>query len=136
MVEKNTKDVGPTDWQGRLTKAQRYRRSAEKLAYFDDGEDDADGIMITVIQSAIAYGDALTMKFKQKKGQDHQSQARLIKEALGREASADQVKRFGDILSSKSESAYGHRLIRLVDALAAVEQLKRVAMWAEGLLKV
>ena len=91
--------------------------------------------MLNVIQSAIAYGDALTMKLKQVKNQDHQRLPDLIKEALGREAIPDQLKRLGELLSQKSEVEYSHRPVRLDDAMEAVEQLKRFAGWAEGLLK-
>lgn len=98
----------------------------------DDG-DDGPLIMQGAILSAIAYGDALTIKVAGIKNvAGHQRVPDTVRHALGNRAPKAEITRLARLLKRKDDSAYGHRALTLDVARAAVAQAEAFATWAEA----
>lgn len=129
------KPAGPDDWQGRLRNARDFRRDAEELNELREDEDNANGVITLIVNSAIAYADALTGKFGGFfNQQDHRTVVTAVERALGRRADLAQVKRLSAIIAQKDASSYGARRTRRQTATDLLKKLERFGTWAEQLM--
>lgn len=129
------KKVDPTQAGGRLDNARAHRRAAEgALALLADG-DNSNPVRSLVVIAAIAYADALTVRFGGVANrQDHRAAVQTLRGALGNRLPNERARDLARILDQKDEAQYGARLGRLVEARSSVETLQRFGDWAEGLL--
>jgi microcystin degradation protein MlrC len=97
------------EWSGRLTQAREFHESARSLVTLAQGKS-YNGAITLMVTATIAYADAITAK---RKGvvnkQDHQTAARLLREALGNSLPDKQEKFFRRLLGRKDEVNYGAR---------------------------
>mgnify|MGYP005814466399 CR=1 FL=1 len=123
-------------WQGRLRSASDFRIAArEALALAEPGQN-CNPIASQVILSAIAYADAITARKAQGVNQqDHAAVARLLREVLGNQLPDAQERRLRRLLGSKDEVQYGVRTVTVDEARRMVEELDKLAHWAEDLLR-
>lgn len=120
-------------WTGRRDAARAHLKTAKNaLAIADDG-DDGRLIVQGAILSAIAYGDALTIRIAGIKNKDdHQRLVDALRHALGNRAPQSELTRLGRLLRQKDDSAYGHRPMTLDEARGAIEKAEAFAEWSEG----
>lgn len=120
-------------WTGRRNAGRAHLKAARNaLAVADDG-DDGRLIVQGAILSAIAFGDALTIRVAGiKNGTDHQQLVDAVRHALGNRVPQAELSRLGRLLRQKDDSAYGHRAFSLDDARAAIEKADTFASWAEA----
>lgn len=91
--------------------------------------------MSQAINAAIAFADALTMRFSGTKNTgEHANVTLVLRRALGDRAEPAQLLRLGRIVARKDATQYGHRQGTLDEARQLVEQCERFAEWAEALL--
>jgi hypothetical protein len=89
-------------WRGRLDSAQAFKRDAHKLVDLHEEGENANGIVVLMVMSAIAYGDALTDRFAEKtNSQDHSALPKLVATSLGARSDKDQIKRLQKIINEK-----------------------------------
>lgn len=121
------------EWTGRRDAGRALLKTARNaLAVADEG-DDGRLIVQGAILSAIAYGDAITIKVAGiKNGADHRRLPDTVRHALGNRVPQGELTRLSRLLKRKDDSAYGHRAMTLDDARAAVAQAETFATWAEG----
>lgn len=131
-VAKGTyKAVDPSEAAGRFDRARHLLRQARDLATLATGDDDAVGIMDLCVNAAIAFADALTIRFAGiQNTQDHQAAPQTLSNALGRNAESQQINRFKRLLNRKGAIQYDHRPMRLAEALDYLEQTERFGDWA------
>lgn len=130
------KRVDAVYWQGRLKSASDYRAAAcDALTLAEPGQN-CGPIASQAILSAIAYADAITArKVQAVNQQDHTVVMRLLREALGNQFPDVQERRLRRLLSHKDEVQYGVRTVTLDEARRMVEELAKLAHWAEDLLR-
>lgn len=120
-------------WTGRRDAGRAHLKSARNALEVADDGDDGRLIVQGAILSAIAYGDALTIRIASiKNGNDHQRLVDAVQHALGNRAPQAELTRLGRLLRQKDDSAYGHRAMTLDEARAAIEKAGTFAAWAEG----
>jgi len=121
------------EWTGRRDAGRAHLKAARNaLAVADEG-DDGRLAMQGAILCAIAYGDALTIKVAGiKNAADHKRLPAAVRHALGNRAIQTELTRLSRLLERKDDSAYGHRVIALAEAQAAVAQAEAFAVWAEA----
>ncbi len=119
-------------WLGRRDAARAHLKAARNaLAVADEG-DDGRLIVQGAILSAIAYGDAVTIKVAGiRNSDDHQRLPATIRHALGNQFPQQELTRLSRLLRAKDDSAYGHRRMDLDDAAEAIEKAKAFGEWAE-----
>lgn len=120
-------------WTGRRDAGRAHLKTARNALVVADGGDDGRLIVQGAILSAIAFGDAITIKVAGiKNGADHQRLPDTVRQALGNRVSQGELTRLARLLKRKDDSAYGHRALTLDDARAAVAQAESFATWAEA----
>jgi len=123
-------------WTGRRDAGRAHLKSARNALDVADDGDDGRLIVQGAILSAIAYGDALTIRIASiKNGNDHQRLVDAVRHALGNrapQAELTRLTRLTRLLRLKDDSAYGHRAMTLDEARAAIEKADTFATWAEG----
>lgn len=131
-----SKPADSGDWEGRLRNARDFRRDAEELHDLRGDDENANGVITLIVNSAIAYADALTGKyggfFNQ---QDHRTVSAAVERALGRRADPAQIKRLSAIIAQKDPSSYGARRSRKETAAELLKLLERFSEWVELTLK-
>ncbi|MFC1539853.1 hypothetical protein ACFL41_00015 [Gemmatimonadota bacterium] len=126
------KKVENSQWRGRFDLGRAFLLSAdETLARAVDGQI-GDPIMSNALLAAIAYADALTIKFGGiLNQQDHARLIAALQSALGNRASKEQLNRLGRLLKMKNQIQYDHTVCTIQDAREYVGQVRRFASWAE-----
>jgi len=121
-----------SEWTGRRDAARAHLKAGRNaLAVAGEG-DDGRLIVQGAILSAIAFGDAVTIKVAGIKNcDDHERLPATIRHALGNQFPKQELTRLSRLLSAKDDSAYGHRPMDLEDAAEAIEKAKAFAEWAE-----
>lgn len=120
-------------WTGRRNAGRAHLKTARDALAVADKGDDGRLIVQGAILSAIAYGDALTIRVAGvKNGNDHQRLGDALRFALGNRAPQKELTKLERLLKQKDDSAYGHRLMTLDEARAAIEKASDFATWAEG----
>jgi hypothetical protein len=129
------KKVPIQEWRGRRDNGRAFLASAKALRDLADEGSNGNPIMSHAISAAIAFADALTIRFSgtQNVG-EHANVTLALGRALGDRADAAQVRRLGRILGRKDAVQYGHRQSALEEARELVEQCERFAEWAERIL--
>jgi hypothetical protein len=118
--------------QGRLDNARAFLEAAEVAATLAGPGDNANPIVSHVVNSVIAYTDALTARFGGRVNQkDHDAAVKALRDALGNSLPRAQEARLTRILKQKDEAQYGARRGRLTRALELLEDLRAYAQWAE-----
>jgi len=88
--------------------------------------------MSSALRSAIAYGDALTIKFGGiQNTRDHSTLSRTLQQALGERAEKEQLLRLRGLLGQKNDIDYDHRDMDLEEARRFLQRAQRFARWAE-----
>ena len=120
------------EWSGRRDAGRAHLKAARNaLAVADEG-DDGRLIVQGAILSAIAYGDALTIKVAGiRNGADHQRLPDTLRHAMGNRVPKAELTRLRRLLARKDDSAYGHRALTLAEARTSVESAGAFAAWAE-----
>jgi hypothetical protein len=122
---------------GRLAIARGFLKEARNSSLMADARDIGNPMMSTVINCAIAYADALTVKFRGEVNQgDHQAVIKLLRAALGNELPAKQESNLRALLEQKDEVQYGARLKTQAEAQKALSRLEEFAAWAEERLAI
>jgi len=130
-----TRKTGGESWRARRANAEAFRVAAQRLMNLHEEGENANPILVLIILSAIAYGDALTDRFggaQNKK--DHGALVTLVEKTLGARTDGTQIQRLRRILSEKDEASYGAKIGRVEHARKLLEQLERFGDWASGLL--
>lgn len=120
------------EWKGRRDAGRAHLKTARNaLAVADDG-DDGRLMVQGAILSAIAFGDALTIRVAAiRNATDHQRLPATLRHALGNRIPASELTRLTRILGRKDDSAYGQRALSLAEARQAIESAAAFAAWAE-----
>ena len=120
---------------GRLAIARGFLKEARNSNVIADVGDIGNPIMSTVINCAIAYADALTVKFRGEINQgDHQAVVKLLRASLGKELPSKQEANLGALLEQKDEVQYGSRAKTMGEAQRSLARLEEFSAWAEELL--
>lgn len=113
-------------------------KSASDLAELAADEDSyGNAIAIVAIHAAIAYADALSIRFggfKSIEG-DHVRAVDALKEALGDRADATAIRRLQRVLAQKDQVSYQGTHYTVADAKRLTAQAQEFATWAEELLR-
>ncbi len=133
MVRGGTwKSVDRSTWSGRARNAGDYLRAAEDQLDLAEEGTNGNPIMSLTIQSAIAYGDALSIKFGGiQNTRDHAAIVKAVRQAMGNRADPGQLNRLGQIVGRKSDVQYDFRVSTIDEARSLIEQLRRFSDWAE-----
>ncbi len=117
---------------GRLNNARAFRRQAENAVALASRGDNANPIIATIVDAAIAYADAVcALVGGRVNQQDHAAATQLLRAVLGNRLASDQERRFRRLLGNKDDAHYGARFGRLETAEALLEDLQVFAAWAE-----
>jgi hypothetical protein len=121
------------EWSGRRDAGRAHLKAARNALTVADEGDDGRLIVQGAILSAIAYGDALTIKVAGiRNGADHQRLPDTLRHALGNRVPKGELTRLSRLLARKDDSAYGHRALSLTDARTSVGHAEAFATWAEA----
>ena len=128
------KTVDATHSSARLFQAREFHDSARTLVTLGHSRS-YNGAVTLMVTAAIAYCDAVTAKVRGVVNrQDHQSAARLLREALGNRLPDKQEKFLRRLLGRKDEVNYGARSTSVEEARQLLAELDAFAAWAEGVL--
>ena len=123
------------EWRGRRDNGRAFLAAAKVLRDLADEGSNGIPIMSQAISAAIAFADALTIRFSGTKNTgEHANVTLALQRALGDRADLAQVQRLGRIVGRKDATQYGHRQGTLDEARQLVEQCERFAEWAERIL--
>jgi hypothetical protein len=118
--------------RGRLENARAYLKAAEDLLASAAEDANANPAMSQIVNSAIAYADALiALKLAVKNQKDHRAVVKLLRDAFGNDLPKAQENHLARILGLKDEVQYGARHGRIDEALGVLQHLKKFAEWAE-----
>jgi hypothetical protein len=130
------KRVDAMFWQGRLNAASDYRAAAQEALLLAEPRQNCSPIASQVILAAIAYADAITARKAQiVNQQDHTAVARHLREVLRNQLPDAQERRLRRLLGHKDEVQYGVRAVTPEEARQMLEELDKLALWAEDLLR-
>lgn len=122
-----------SEWKGRRDAGRAHLKTATDALAVADAGDDGRLIIQGAILSAIAYGDAITIKVAGiKNSDDHQRLPATLRHALGDQLPQQQSARLAKLLRVKDDSAYGHRSMNLRDARNALDRAQAFTEWAEA----
>ena len=126
------KRVPRGEWQGRLDAGKSFRKAAQDLLELSEESSAGNPMIVQAVLAAIAYGDALTVKFGRfQNTADHAARPRAVRSVLGTRFPQAQSTRLSRLLAWKDESQYGHRMASAREAREVIEQLHRFADWSE-----
>lgn len=121
---------------GRLNNARAYLEAAEAAVMRAESGANANPIISHVVNSAIAYTDALTAYYGGRVDQkDHAAAVKALRDVLGNRLPNAQQKRLNRILRRKDEAQYGARHASLSRGLELLNELKEFAGWAEAAIR-
>jgi hypothetical protein len=127
------KVVSESEWRGRQHNARAFLKAAEDLLEMAEESSIGNPIITQVIDSAIAFADAVTIKFAQIQNVvDHRGLPKTLKAAIGGRFPREQEQRLTRLLSWKDDAHYGHRAASLDEAKSVKLQADRFAEWAEA----
>ena len=127
-----SKPVGDGFANGRLDNARAFLEAAEAAAALAFPGDNANPIVSLIVNSIIAYTDALTARHGGRVNQkDHDAAVKALRDALGNDLPRAQENRLARVLKQKDEAQYGARRGRVSRALELLEELREYARWAE-----
>jgi len=127
------KKVENNQWRGRFDLGRAFLLSANEALERAEDDQIGDPIMSNALLAAIAYADALTIKFGGiLNQQDHARLLAALQSALGNRASKEQLNRLGRLLKMKNQIQYDHTVCTIQDAREYVSQVQRFASWAES----
>ena len=122
-------------WRGRRDNGRAFLAAAKALRDLADEGSNGNPIMSQAINAAIAFADALTIRFSGTKNTgEHSNVSVVLRRALGDRADPTQLQRLQRVVGRKDATQYGHRQGTLDEARQLVEQCERFAEWAERLL--
>jgi hypothetical protein len=110
-------------------------RDLEALAA--EGDSYGNAIAVIAIHAAIAYTDALSVRFggfKSAEG-DHVRVVDALKEALGKRADETAIRHLRRVLAEKDQVAYQGEYYTIADARRLTAATEKFATWAEDLLR-
>jgi hypothetical protein len=127
------KHVDRDQWRDRREVARGFLQAAlQALEIAEEGQD-GNPIMSNALLAAIAYADALTVKFGgiQNKG-DHSKIGDALLDALGDRALKEQLTRLTRLIRKKNQIQYGFEESSITEAREYVAHAERFAAWAEA----
>jgi hypothetical protein len=128
----STKAVDKNFGDGRLRIARSYLKAARIEVAMAETGDIGNPAMSQIVNAAIAYADALTVRFAGMVNRaDHAAVVKTLRDALGNRLPDTQANRLRSILDQKDEAQYGIRTKSLPDASALLDKLEKFAQWAE-----
>jgi hypothetical protein len=123
----------------------KYQRVAESLMksvsdlleLAADGDSYSNAIGIVAIHAAIAYTDALSIRFGAMKSieGDHARAVDALKEALGDRADEKAIRPLRRVLAQKDQVSYQGEYYTVADAKRLAADAQEFASWAEELLR-
>jgi hypothetical protein len=120
------------EWQGRLDAGKSFRKAGQDLLALSEESSAGNPIIAQAVLAAIAYGDALTVKFGRFQNTvDHAALPKAVRSVLGTRFPQLQSSRLSRLLAWKDASQCGHRMASAGEARVVMEQLDRFADWAE-----
>lgn len=121
--------------------AEQYRRVGSSLLESADAletiasDDDRFGnaIAIVAIHATIAYGDALSIAYREVKSGsgDHTAAVDVVRDALGPAADPKMINRLRAILAMKDRVSYTGSYYRLEDTARLLGDARSFCAWAE-----
>ncbi len=127
------KQVDRDQWRGRREIARGFLQAALKeLEVAEEGQI-GNPIMSNALLAAIAYADALTVKFGGilNKG-DHAKIVDALRDALGDRALKEQLTRLARLIKKKNQIQYAFEDSNIIEAREYVAHVERFATWAEA----
>lgn len=119
-------------WIGRHRDGRSFLQAAQDSLDLADTGDSGKPIMSSALRSAIAYGDALTIKFGGiQNARVHSTLPRTLQQALGDRAEKEQLLRLRRLLGQKNDIDYDHRDMDLAEARRFLQRAQSFARWAE-----
>jgi len=119
-------------WKGRARNARDYLASAKNELELAEEGANGNPIMSLIVLSAIAFADALTIKYGGiQNTRDHAVIVKTMKRALGNQVDQEQLKRLGHIVTKKPAAQYDFRISTIEEARSLFAQLIRFSRWAE-----
>jgi hypothetical protein len=119
--------------RGRLDNARAFAAAARNAVALADPGDNANPILAHIVNAAIAYTDALTVRYGGRiNQQDHAAARRALRAVLGNRLPKAQDRQLARILERKDEAQYGSRRGSLSDAKRLLQELEDFASWAES----
>lgn len=125
-----SKKVDASEAIGRLSKAKSFHQRARQIVDLTPEDSDASAACSLIAHAAIAYTDALTIRYLGEKNQDHGAMIKLLCEAVS--VPAEQERRLRRIIDKKDDAEYGSRSQRRVEAEKLLADLDKFARWAEA----
>ena len=120
-------------WRSRLELARGFLEAARTALERAAAGASGNPIMPNALLAAIAYADALTIKYGGFLNTgDHARLTHALRFALGDRAEPSQLERLGRIVSRKNRIQYEFSRAPLDEARAFIEQVRRFAEWAEA----
>ncbi len=134
MVRRGTwKTVAESEWKGRLDNARAFLQAGRDLLEVSEATSIGNPIITLAIDSAIALGDAVSIKFGRiQNAVDHRGLSKTLKAAIGARLPREQDQRLGRLLSWKDDAHYGHRAASVNEARSVMQHAERFAEWAEA----
>jgi hypothetical protein len=112
--------------------AKAFLKAAQDEATLAEDGDIGNPILSQVVHAAIAYTDALTVKFGSRINRhDHNAAVKVLRDALGDRLPDVQERRLRRILGEKDAAQYGARMKRKAEAVKFLVELEEFARWAE-----
>jgi len=119
-------------WKGRARNARDFLATARNELELAEEGANGNPIMSLIVLSAIAFADALTIKYGGiQNTQDHAAIVKTMKHAMGNRVDRGQLKRLGQIVAKKPVAQYDFRASTIEEAGSLFEQLIRFSEWAE-----
>lgn len=134
MTAKSTRRmVDPATGSQRLAIARGFRRGAQDLHDGFRPGDTGNAVISLCVNAAIAYADALCVKFGGFISKDqHDVAPRALREAMKQRLPKSQETALKTILNEKSASQYSTRQFTQAEATAILVRLKAFGDWAEA----
>jgi hypothetical protein len=122
-------------WKIRLQNARDFMQSARESIQLADEGSSGDPIMSQACLAAIAYADALTIRYGGIKNTgDHGKNVAVVKQAMGNRADQGMLRLLARILSRKNQIQYAAHVSSFEEARRYLEQVVRFREWAEAQL--
>jgi hypothetical protein len=122
-------------WKIRLQNARDFMQSARESMQLADEGSSGDPIMSQACLAAIAYADALTIRYGGiKNAGDHGKIVAVVKQAMGNRADQGMLQLLARILSRKNQIQYAAHVSSHAEAQRYLEQVSKFREWAEAQL--
>lgn len=127
-----SKVVSDDYWEGRLRNAESFHEAARALLTLREGQN-ANPVIVQIVDAAIAYGDAVTARRGNRVNQEnHQALPALLRAVVGNRITTAQLGDLQAIVRAKDAASYGVRPGSYQEAERLLERLDAFAAWAQA----